>query len=161
MELGRWLRSKPTVVRINEIVFIHGGISPELYRRGYSLDSLNALVRATIGLRSYDLAFDTTVGMLYRGLGPFWYRGLLWDMEDDYPKITSVQLDSALSASGAETVVVGHSEMDQVDCYFGGRVYSIDVPLEELGMFQGLLWEDGQFYRVDGAGTRALMQCEE
>jgi hypothetical protein len=30
MELGRWLRSKHTVIKINDIVFVHGGLIPDL-----------------------------------------------------------------------------------------------------------------------------------
>jgi hypothetical protein len=159
MELGRWLRTRPTAIRIDSILFVHGGISPQLYRCRYRLDSLNALVRATLDVRSYDLAFDSSLGLVYRSLGPFWYRGLLIDMEEDYPMIASAELDSILSLYGAGAVVVGHTEMDELDCYFGGRVYGIDMPLEELGVFQGLLWEGGRFYRVDGHGQKELLTC--
>jgi hypothetical protein len=34
-----------------------------------------------------------------------------------------------------------------------GRVYAIDVSLEDLGAYQGLLWENGVFSVVSGLGT--------
>jgi hypothetical protein len=40
---------------------------------------------------------------------------------------------------------------------YGGRVIGIDVPLAELGSFQGLLWEGGEMFRVLGNGKRDVL----
>ncbi len=45
-EIGSWLRSLPSAVRIGGVVFVHGGISPETARHG--LDQINAEVRREI-----------------------------------------------------------------------------------------------------------------
>ena len=62
-------------------------------------------------------------------------------------------VERALAAYGVSAIVVGHTEVDQVESLYGGRVYAIDVPLNELGTFQGLLWEAGRFFRVEGDGS--------
>jgi hypothetical protein len=43
---GKWLRSLPVVARIQDSIFLHGGISPELI--AYSLDQLNETVTAEL-----------------------------------------------------------------------------------------------------------------
>ncbi len=49
-EIGRWLRRLPTAVEVDGVVFVHGGISPELADR--DLDEINREVRREI--KSYD-----------------------------------------------------------------------------------------------------------
>lgn len=49
-EYGRWIRSLPTVVRIGETIFVHGGLSPELTTM--DLDEINEAV--TGELEAFD-----------------------------------------------------------------------------------------------------------
>lgn len=44
--LGRWLRALPAVVRVDDVVFLHGGISPEM--AGRSLEEINLEVHREI-----------------------------------------------------------------------------------------------------------------
>ena len=67
-------------------------------------------------------------------------------------------MDIVLRFYGATAVVVGHSEIPQVASLHGGRVFGIDIPLEVLGTFQGLLWMDGTFARVSGTGDLEPMR---
>jgi hypothetical protein len=152
MELGRWLRSKHTVIKINDIIFIHGGIAPWLIDRYPRLADLNEAVRNSIDLSSSQVAFDETLRLLYGGRGPFWYRGYHYEMEGRYPMVRPDEVDRILSHHGASAIVVGHSEVDSVLGLFDNRVMAIDVPVEDLGNLQALLWEDGRFYRVTGTG---------
>ena len=41
---------------------------------------------------------------------------------------------------------------------FDGRVIAVDVPVEEIGGFEGLLWQDGQAYRVTVSGQRVPLK---
>jgi hypothetical protein len=41
--LGNWLRSKPAVVTINDMIFVHGGISSELVKRSLAFRQINEL----------------------------------------------------------------------------------------------------------------------
>ena len=152
MELGRWLRSKHTAIKINDIIFTHAGIPPYLMDWYPSLAVLNEAVRNSIDLSSSQVAFDETLRLLYGGKGPFWYRGYHYEMEGRYPMVRPDEVDSILSHYGASAIVVGHSEVDSVLGLFDNRVIAIDVPVEELGNLQVLLWEDGRFYRVTGTG---------
>ncbi len=156
MELGRWLRSKHTAIKLNDVLFVHGGLPPAVAERGVSLAQLNELARATLDLRSYEAAFTDSIRNYYShtDVGPFWYRGYHHAEEDLYPQATVEQVEAVLETYGVSAIVVGHSEHDHVSRLYDGRVFAIDVPLHELGSFQGLLWQDGCFYRVTGDGTR-------
>ena len=152
MELGRWLRSKHTAVKINDIVFVHAGISPFLIDRNLDLRDINETVRNNIDLRSSQLAFNEPVKFLFEGKGPFWYRGYHYEMEESYPRASQGAVDSVLTNYDAHVIVVGHTEVSQVSCLYENRVVAIDVPVEDLGSLQALLWENGRFYRVTGQG---------
>jgi hypothetical protein len=108
-ELGRWLRSKHATIKINDIVFVHGGLSPYVMHRNLSMEQINETVRSSIDLRSSRLAFDELSRFLFGNKGPFWYRGYHYDMEDDYPQMLSEEVDSILSYFGASAIVVGHT----------------------------------------------------
>ena len=157
MVLGRWLRTLPAVVVINDILFVHAGISPELIENDHDAARLNDEMHRAIDLTSAATAFDTKAKLLLGSFGPVWYRGFHYAMEDRYPQATSEDIDKLLTYYGVSTIVVGHSQVDEVMPLYGGRVYAIDVRVEALGYQQALLWEDGDFYRIDGDGTRQLL----
>jgi hypothetical protein len=41
--LGNWLRSKPVIVTIDDIIFVHGGISPGLVERNLTITKINQI----------------------------------------------------------------------------------------------------------------------
>jgi hypothetical protein len=162
MELGRWLRTRHTVVKVNDVLFVHGGMPPDLVERGMSLTQINDMARANLDLRSYEVAFRDSIKAFYGHTpsGPFWYRGYHRAQENRYPQATDEEIDATLAAYGASAIVVGHTEIDQIESLYGGRVYGIDVPLKRLGGFQGLLWEAGRFFRVEVDGSIASLGGE-
>ncbi len=153
MELGRWLRSKHVAIKLNGILFVHAGVSPDVIDRGLSLGDINQAAKAIPDLRSYELAFSDTAKFLLGSYGPVWYRGYHYGMEGRYPKATAEQVDAILAFYGATAVVVGHTEIPQVTALYEGKVFGIDVLLPELESLQGLLWKEGRFYRVTGTGA--------
>ncbi len=154
MELGRWLRSKHLAIRLNDVLFVHAGMPPEAVERGLSLDDMNRVARESLDLRTYELVFSDTADFLFGRAGPTWYRGFFEASESSrYPAATSEEIEAILDAYGAETVVVGHTQTElEIEVSHAGRVIGIDVRVPELGSLQGLLWQDGAFYRVTGAG---------
>lgn len=157
MELGRWLRTKHTAIMLNDVLFIHGGMPPRVAASGVSLKEINELTREIVDIRSYVRAFDDDLWN-YLGdtdQGPFWYRGYIYPAEDGaYGVATVAQVDSVLEAYSARAIVVGHTSVPHIASLHEGRVFGVDIPLEILGTFQGLLWKDDKFYRVLGDGTR-------
>jgi len=111
MELGRWLRTKHTAIRLNDVLFIHGGMPPRLAANGVSLDEINQLARETIDYRSYEIAFDEELRKYYGDTdeGPFWYRGYHRSREGLYLQATMAQVDSILETYSSRAIVVGHT----------------------------------------------------
>lgn len=158
MELGRWLRTKNAAIRLSGILFVHGGISPQLAERGLSLEDINRTIRLSADMPSYEIAFSDTTQFLLRGEGPLWYRGYHYEMEGRYLRATQDQVEAILSSYGAGAIVVGHTEAEQVEGLYEGRVFRIDVPLQDLNSLQALLWKDDNFYRVTGSGELQLIE---
>ncbi len=148
--LGRWLRTKHVVVKLNDILFVHAGISPETVSRGYSLSWINQTIRNSLDISRDSIKTDEVLSFLFRGSGPLWYRRFM--IEYKGPQINDNEFESILEHFDAKTIVVGHTEMDSVVIQYDGRLIGIDVPVEDLGCLNGLLWEGGLFYRVDGDG---------
>jgi hypothetical protein len=156
MELGRWLRTKHAAVRLNGILFVHAGIGPEVLKRDLDLSTINGQARAAIDLRSYDLIFNDMPGFLLDRDGPLWYRGY-HGATSSYPQATDVEIRAVLEHFSAHTVVVGHTDIGEIQSLHGGLVFGVDMSLEQLGSFQGLLWEEGEFFKVQGDGSRESM----
>lgn len=158
MELGRWLRSKNTVAKLNGVLFVHAGVPPWFAERGTTLDEINEATRANLEFKSYELAFGDTLKAIFGGSGIFWYRGYHDASGNPYPKATREQVDEILETYEVRAIVVGHSEVDQVEALYGAKIFAIDVPLKELGSLQGLLLRDGSFYRVTGTGDLEIIE---
>lgn len=150
-ELGRWLRTKPAMVRIDSLLFAHGGASPTLGGRDLSLAEINEGVRAGLRhpLRPHT---DPTLELLFDDEGPLWYRGYF--LEED---LKSGAVRSALTPFGAQRAVVGHTPVDSVQTRHDGHVVVIDVGFREPGQGEGLLIENGRLYRVDARGRQTAL----
>lgn len=154
MELGRWLRSLPTVIRINETLFVHGGLPPDSLMPLMPMDEINTLASDGFDLSSIELKFNSSVKKLYGALGPFWYRGYHYEIDGYYPLASEEEIDQILEYYDASRIVVGHSEQDSIATLYNGRVIAIDVPVDELGGLQALLFRNGRFFTVDPDGSR-------
>lgn len=150
-ELGRWIRSKPALIRIGSILFVHGGLSPDLAARGLSVDRINTDLRTHLGARGGG---SDEVGFLLGPEGPLWFRGYFEDQEG---ALSDAQVASVLRTFKAKAVVVGHTTVDQVEALHGGRVYAIDAGLK-LGRGELWLWEKGKAWRGLKDGTRVELE---
>jgi hypothetical protein len=148
-EMGRWLRSKNVVIRLNDILFVHGGLAPEVVVYGLTLNDMNEAARRNIDLTSKQSS--ATARFVFDVAGPLWYRGY-YGRTGNYPRASVPDVDRVLEYYGAEAIVTGHSETRQVESLYGGRIFGIDVPVEELGFMQALLWQGDRYYRVTWAG---------
>ncbi len=155
-ELGRWLRTKNVIIKINDILFTHGGLSPELRKRGYTISMINRIFRNSLDARDYAIRFDEELEFLYGYKGPIWYRGYLrtWN---DVPAATEQEVKSILSTYGASQVVVGHTIVETVTSLYGGKVFAIETGINRGAEGETLIWEGGVFYRADVHGKREVV----
>jgi hypothetical protein len=126
-EYGRWLRERPVVVKINRVVFLHGGLTPETAALGCA--GINAAVRRELAEDIKKTQADPLASLAARENGPLWYRGLAKEDET----LFAPAVDKVLEAMGARAVVVGHTvaQTGRIATRFGGRVVMIDAGMTD------------------------------
>jgi len=154
--LGEWLRSKNSMTKINDILFVHGGISQKQIDSGMSTQEINELVRQYLISGSSPKNQDK-LNQILKSFGPFWYRGYFMD-RSQYKKITEQELTSILEALKVSRVVVGHTENDELSASYNGKVIDVNIPLAEDSIpNQALLIKDGKFIRLTEDGNKTLL----
>jgi len=119
---GKWVQGHNTVIRINDWLFLHGGISPKY--ADSTVRYINERVRAELADRSL-----LEGGIVTDGDGPLWYRGLALDDEADLAD----HVDAVLEQYGVSHVVVGHTvTAGAVIPRFDGKVVLIDVGMSAV-----------------------------
>ncbi|WP_372873397.1 metallophosphoesterase [Shewanella sp.] len=148
-EIGKWLRSKNTVAIVNDMLFMHGGISPEWLERGLSIGKANDLYRKHIDDERAELKANPLLNFLFFKGGPTWYRGYFKD------ELSSEQIDGLLKHFGVNHIVVGHTSQERVLGLFNNRIIAIDSSIK-LGKSGELLSvEDGKLLRGKFDGSRS------
>ncbi len=140
--LGRWLRSKSTIININGFVFLHGGIHQDFLDLKLSLEQANSQFRNTIALSKDELKKNPVYTSLHSRTGPIWYRGYFRDKD-----LTSKQLDHILSKLNAQHIIVGHTSMETIETRHDKRIIAIDSSIKRGEKGEILLWQNNQFSR--------------
>jgi len=123
--LGQWLRSKSTVIKINDYVFMHGGIHQDFLDLNLTLEQANLRFRQSIGQSRKTLKEQAVTQVLYGRTGPIWYRGYFKPGE-----LSDKDIDTILTQLGAKHIVVGHTSQSQLETRFGQRVIAIDSSIK-------------------------------
>jgi hypothetical protein len=149
--LGQWLRTKNVVEKIGSLVFVHGGISPQIAAERLSLAQLNALARGSIDTPVTALAPQARRVTQPPG-SPDWYRGLvLGEPEEE-------QVAAVLKAYGATAMVVGHTPVARITRLYHGKIVAIDLPHQQhtdAGQLLHALWlEGGVMSVIDSKGIK-------
>ncbi|HKK79169.1 MAG TPA: hypothetical protein VJ933_06050, partial [Phaeodactylibacter sp.] len=151
--LGRWIRSKPAAISINQVAYVHAGISEEVLRQGLSFQDMNEAFQQRI-LREDEATIlaDPVLRLLYTEEGPMWYRGYF---EKDFKKR---QAKHILRQIGMKRMVIGHTSFEEILSLFKGRIYCIDssIKLGEDG--EVLLVEGRKFYTCNLAGEKRRLR---
>lgn len=114
-------RELKAAVKINGVVFVHGGISDAYADR--SLSELTAQAHEALADFSYE-----PPGILTDICGPFWYRGLTGSAMEADPGLVTTILDKL----DAKRMVIGHTPTPAVIWpRFDGRVVQIDTGISK------------------------------
>lgn len=153
--LGRWLRSLPLTVRINDMVFVHGGLSKEMVQQIGSLRKINDTYHEF--LIDKDIEALTTnsdkLKLLKGRQGPLWYRGYFTDVD-----FSQGDIDRILRKLKAERMVVGHTSFNAIQGYFDGKVIAVDSSIKFGSTGEILVIENGVLERVTIYGDRVPME---
>jgi len=138
---GKWILKHNTVIKINDTIFVHGGIS-ETYST-WKLNNINLHVRKELkGLAPYKL--------VYEGGGPLWFRDLAQKDENVYKQdvdriFTNLKIKFMVIAHTPRTgrIVVSKENMNR----FQGRIWIIDTGISEYygGHLSALIIENDNF----------------
>ena len=122
---GSYLRTLNAVVRINGVVFLHGGISPAV--APLSCEEINTTIRRELGVGMDKLRVEAATSLTTREDGPLWYRGLAQEPETFAPEV-----DKILAAQQARAIAVAHtvSSTGRIGVRFGGKVLMLDTGMQ-------------------------------
>jgi hypothetical protein len=124
-EYGKWLRSHAAVVKINGVLFLHGGVSPA--QAALACDAVNAEASGELTANLDRLRGAAAQSLVTREDGPLWYRGLALEPPAFEPVVADI-----LARQGARAVVVGHTLTPdgRVAVRFGGKVVQMDTGMQ-------------------------------
>ncbi|MDZ7740778.1 MAG: metallophosphoesterase [Bacteroidota bacterium] len=148
---GKWLRAHNSVVKINDDLFLHGGISYGFYQQKMSIEDINKEVRYKL-----DNYLVNDKDPLFSMSGPFWYRGYLWT-STEFKKITEEELDEVLAFYQVKHIIVGHTISEQIQSVYNNKVIALSASFCEPGeRIYGLLIRNGNYFRVSGKEQKKL-----
>lgn len=158
-EIGRWFRTRNTIERIGNLLFVHAGYSPALDQLALELDPINQGIRSGLGPPAWPSREDLATRLIWHQQGPLWYRGYFEKYADQWGGLpTEEQLNSILTRHEVDHIVVGHTVVDDIGWLHDEEyLIGIDVKWSKAGEGEGLLLENGVLSRVDMDGKRRTL----
>jgi len=148
--LGDWIAQHQVAISINEYLFVHAGISPEVSALELSLDELNTIYREHIIRQpGAKIASDPILNLLYGGAGPLWYRGYFGE-----EAISKSKFKRQLKAFDQNKMIVGHTSQEEIQSLYDGDLIVIDCSIKLGQQGQVLLIENDMLYIVDQDGEQ-------
>jgi hypothetical protein len=152
--IASWIKSKNTIEKIGDYLFVHGGISTKMLDTSLTLAEMNNSMRNIFDKKHVNLLTEREK-ILAGTDGPLWYRGFFYD------SLKQEDITKRASFYGAKKIVVGHTLTPRIKSYFKGKLIAIDIHQpEEPGTdpVHALLIEAGKEYVVDNKGNRKALK---
>ncbi|MBN7820272.1 metallophosphoesterase [Bowmanella yangjiangensis] len=145
--LGQWLRSRNVLVKVGELLFLHGGLHPDLAKEGRTLAEINQVFSGQL-IEDKDHPREGFTRYLHKTNGPIWYRGYF-----RFPQASNEDIDALRSHFGVNSIVVGHTTQEHVSSFYDGKIIAIDSGIKNGENGEMLLIENGKRYRglLDGS----------
>ena len=146
--IGRWLRSKPTIVKINDIIFTHGGISEYfILHEGFNIEKINNTMRKSIpqlkelrNLRKNGQSNDL-YNMYFGNNSLIWYRGYF------EKELMDTDISNILKLVGANHIVVGHTSNKEVVQLHNNKIIGVDSSIKKGKYGELLIIKNKRFFR--------------
>lgn len=160
--IGDWLRSKPVLVKVNNMLFSHGGFHPSLATEQRSLLEINTVFKDNLIKAELDQPRAGWAKFLHTTNGPIWYRGY-FAAERNKASVTksatakdngatSAEIDLLLKHFDVKHLIVGHTSQKQIESRYQGRVIAIDSSIKEGNYGEILFIEQGKKWRGSLSG---------
>ena len=143
--LGRWLRSKATIIKINEDYFVHGGVSKDfITKTGFSsgsIHNINNIMRTSIDRSKKEMKTTDFYKTYYSSKSLIWYRGYFRD------KLKDAEINNILHALNSKHIIVGHCSNKEVVQLFDHKIYGVDSSLKNGKYGELLLIKKNKYQR--------------
>lgn len=174
-ELGAWLRTKNIIEQIGDMLFLHGGLSKEVFDLSLTIEKINETARPyydkevvarTSENHDLSLLFNTL-------LSPFWYRQYYQETDfkvviagnrlDTLYKTPKSVIDSILERYKINKIVTGHTVFDEggnspdygkhITLHYNDRVINMDTR-HAKGYSEALMVIANEYFRTNKNGER-------
>ena len=147
--IGRWLRSKATIVKINNNIFTHGGISEDFISYGdFNIEKINDTMRKSIPQlkklrksRNEVKSDSIFYNVFYGSKSLIWYRDYFKD------NFTDTDVSKILKLVDADHIVVGHTTQEKIVNLFNNKIFGVDSGLKNGEYGEVLIIENKRFFR--------------
>lgn len=130
--VGDWLLRKNTIIKINGVIYVHGGVNEALSK--WPLREINTVMRSELAYFQSIMRNPQRVTrafkpkLVYEPDSPLWFRGLA------EKKDIQAEVDRILANLDATAMVIGHNFFD----YRGGS--SISLSRDVVARFEDKVW---------------------
>jgi hypothetical protein len=150
-QYGNWILKHNAVIKINNIVFVHGGISKKFSK--WELQEINDRARHELSViqKAYlkNRPLNINLEIVFQSNGPFWYRELA-SQDENYFK---PEVDVIFNNLDAKAMVIAHTPKTGITVSaenmsrFDKRVWVIDTGISKAygGKLSALIIENGNF----------------
>jgi len=154
--LGKWLRSKAVLVKVNDMLFAHGGFHPSLAKEKRTLSDINQVFKGNLVKADLAKPREGWGRYLHKSNGPIWYRGYFKDNKKDNGA-SEKEIELLLNHFDIDHLVVGHTSQKQVETRYQGRVIAIDSSLKNGEYGEILLIEGDKRWRGTLSGDKLIL----
>jgi len=146
---GQWLRTKPVMLKINDLLFVHAGISPEFIERGYTIAETNQFFIDSITGKSWkEILNNNDLTFLMDSNGPLWYRDYF-----ENQKVPEEFIEGILKHFSTQHIIIGHTTLPNITPMFHNKVIAIDSGIKSADYGEILIIKKNNYYRCTPIGT--------
>ncbi|MDR2122952.1 MAG: metallophosphoesterase [Flavobacteriaceae bacterium] len=150
--IGKWVRTKNAIIKINDILFVHGGIHPDLADKPYTIDDINNYIRGYLNYTDLSQHSIDLIGIN----GPLWYRGYIND-DENKTKIRTADIERILKKYSAKKIIFAHTVVNEIITLYDNQLIAIDVPLSDL-KGEALIIQNNKYSVLTINGERKELQ---
>lgn len=156
--LGRWLRSKATIIKINNDYFVHGGVSKEFIEKtalsSETIHTINTTMRASIERSKEEMKSTDFYKTYYGTKGLIWYRGYFYD------NLEPTEINGIFHSLDSKHIIVGHCSYEEVVQLFDHKIFGVDTSLKNGEYGEILLIKGKRYQRRTLKGKRKRFSKE-